>query len=144
MLPADAPPALAEIAQRFAETSRGIVGFTMHRTFDVHAGFSSRHEDMVMDGVYEAGTIVKVRILTDSINGKPADATTQSEVENAWEHPKPGETFAPPFDSRHFSEYQYQAVNAGTIAFTSAVHDAAHGNGTFTYDAQGNVLSCVY
>jgi hypothetical protein len=144
MLPAGAPPALAEIAHRFTETSRGVVAFRMQRTFDVHAGFSSRHEDLVMNGVFVDGAVVKVRVSSYSIDGKPASAAAVSEVERAWEKPKPGDVFAPPFDERFFDAYQYQAAAPGTIGFTSSVRDAAHGNGNFTYDAASNVVSCVY
>jgi hypothetical protein len=144
MLPADAPPALAEVAQRFAETSRGIVGFQMHRTFDVHAGFSRRHEDLVLDGIFDDGSVVRVRVSTYSIDGKAAGAAADSEVEREWENPKPGDAFVPPYDSRYFAAYQYQANGDGSIAFTSTVRDAGHGNGTFAYDAQGNIVSCTY
>lgn len=144
MLPAGTPPAIATIAHRFAETSRGVVGFQLHRTFDARAGFSSRHEDMVMNAIVVDGSISKVRVLSYTIDGKTAGAAAVSDMEHSWENPKPDEAFAPPFDARNLSGYQYQAGVAGTIRFTSTVHNAAHGNGSFTYDAQGDVLSCVY
>jgi hypothetical protein len=144
MLPAGAPPAIATIAQRFAETSRGVVGFQLHRTFDARAGFSSRHEDLVMSVIVADGSIAKVHVSSYTIDGKAASAAAVSGVEHSWENPKPGDAFAAPFDARNFSGYQYQAGGPGTIRFTSTVHNAGHGNGSFTYDAQGNVLSCVY
>jgi hypothetical protein len=144
MLPTDAPPAVATIAQRFAETSRGVVGFQLHRTFDARAGFSSRHEDLVMNAIVVDGSIAKVRVSSYTIDGKTAGATAVSDVEHSWENPKPGDAFAPPFDARNFGAYQFQAGGPGIIRFTSTVHNPGHGNGSFTYDAQGNVLSCVY
>jgi hypothetical protein len=144
MLPASAPPAIATIAQRFAETSRGVVGYRLHRTFEARAGFSSRHEDLVMNAIVVDGSIAKVHVLSYTIDGKPASAAAASDVEHSWENPKPGDVFAPPFDSRNFGAYQYQSSAPGTIGFTSTVHDAGHGNGSFTYDAQGDVLACVY
>lgn len=144
MLPAGAPPAIETIAQRFAETSRGVVGFALHRTLDARAGFSSRHEDLVMNVIAADGSIAKVRVSSYTIDGKTADSAAVSALEHSWENPKPGDDFAPPFDARNFSGYQYEAGAPGTIRFTSTVHNPGHGSGSFTYDAQGNVLSCVY
>jgi hypothetical protein len=62
-LPADAPPALTQVAQRYRATSRGVVGFRMQRIFDVHAGPRRRHEELTLEGVYNNGSVVKVRVL---------------------------------------------------------------------------------
>jgi hypothetical protein len=144
VVPATAPPALAAVAQRFSESTRGVVAFRMHRTFEAHAGFSSRHEDLVMDGIFVDGSIVKVRVLSYTIDGKAAGADACAAVERAWQNPKPGDEFAPPFDARNFDAYQYQPEGTGAFAFTSSVRDAGHGNGSFDYDAQGNVVAYVY
>ncbi len=143
-LPADAPPDLTRVAQRFAETSRGFVGFHLHRTLDVHAGFSSRHEDLVLDGIYVDGVIVKVRIASYTIDGKAAGAPAEATLKAAYEHPNPGDVFNVPFDSPYAEGYQYSSAGPQKLAFTSKVHDGAHGNGTFTYDAAGDVLSYTY
>ena len=135
---------LTQIAQRFAETSRGIVAFRMHRTFDVHGGFSSRHEDLVMDGVYQDGAIVRVRVSSYTIDGRPAGAADISSLEQAWEHAEPGDVFAPPYDPRYLDEYQYRSAGPSTIGFTSSLRDAGHGSGSFTYDAQNDVVACTY
>ena len=37
ILPADAPPALTQVAQRYEASSRGVVGFRMQRIFDAQA-----------------------------------------------------------------------------------------------------------
>jgi len=143
-LPAGAPPALAQVAQRFAETSRGAVVCQLHRVFDVHGGFSSRHEDLTMNVAYDDGAIVKVRVTSYSVNGQSASAADIASVEQSWNHPKPDEVFAPPFDARNFGAYQYTGDAGSTIAFTTTVHDAGHGNGSFTYDAQYDVVSYTY
>jgi hypothetical protein len=141
---AGAPAVVTQIAQRFAETSHGIVAFQMHRIFDVHGGFSSRHEDLVMNGVYEDGAVVRVRVARYTINGKDVGASEVASVEQSWDHPKPGDVFAPPYDALDLGAYQYRSGGPATIDFTSNVHDAGHGNGTFTYDAQDDVVSCTY
>lgn len=143
-LPAGAPRALVQVAQRYEQTSRGVVSFQMHRVFDVHGGFSQRHEDLVMNGVYDDGALVRVHVVRYAINGQPASASDISNVEQSWNHPKPSDVFAPPFDSRNFDAYQYRSDGPSTIDFTSSVHDAGHGQGSFTYDDQANVVSYTY
>jgi hypothetical protein len=138
------PPALAQVAQQFVETTRGIVGFRLHRVLDVHAGFRSRHEDLVMLGVYDDGAIVKVRIVRYRIDGKPASASDDTAMERAYEAPKAGNAFEPPFDARWTDAYSYRQDTPQTIAFTSELRDAAHGNGTFAYDADHNVVWYAY
>lgn len=142
--PPGAPPALAMVAQRFADTNRGVVSFHFHRVFDVHAGFSKRHEDLVMDGVYNDGQIAKVHVSSYTIDGKPADAATQATLEQSYEHPGPFALFDLPFDPRYVAAYQYQNAGPQKIAFTSNLRDAAHGNGSFSFDANGNVVSYTY
>ena len=143
-LPADAPPALTQVAQRYEVTSRGVVGFRMQKTFDVHAGFRRRREELALEGVYNDGAIVKVRVLNYTIDGKPASAADRSTLVQEWEHPRPGNAFAPPFDPRNFGAYSYRSAGAQTIAFSSTVNDRGHGNGSFTYDGAGNVVSLTY
>jgi hypothetical protein len=143
-LPAGAPPALMQVAQQFAQTSRGIVAFRLRRTFDVRGGLSSRHEDLMMNAVYDDGSIVKVRVASYTINGRAAGAADVASVERSWDHPKAGDVFAAPFDARNFGAYQYQNGGPSTVDFTSSERDPGHGNGSFTYDAQGDVLSCTY
>lgn len=143
-LPAGAPPALVQVAQRYTQTNRGVVTFQMHRVFDVHGGFSKRHEDLVMNGVYDDGALVRVHVVSYSINGSAASASDVSNVEQSWNNPKPADVFAPPFDSRNFDAYQYRSGAPSTIDFTSSVHDAGHGSGNFAYDAQANVVSYTY
>ncbi|MBV8529856.1 MAG: hypothetical protein JO104_00945 [Candidatus Eremiobacteraeota bacterium] len=144
MIPAEAPPALTQVAQRFSESTRGIVSFRMHRVFDARAGFSKRHEDLTLNGIYDDGTVVRVHVVSYSIDGKPAGLAAQTAVEQGWEHPKPGDVFAPPFDRRNFAAYQYQGDGPSKVDFTSSVRDAAHGDGTFSWDAQNNVVAYSY
>jgi hypothetical protein len=132
------------VAQQFAETIRGIVGFRLHRVLDVHAGFQSRHEDLVMVGVYDGGAIAKVHILSYTIDGKPASSSEDATMERAYEQPKAGGAFHPPFDARYAGAYSYRQDSPQTIAFTSELRDGAHGNGTFAYDADHNVVWYAY
>lgn len=140
----DSPPALIDVAHRFAASSRGIVAFRLHRVFDVHAGFSSRHEDLILNGILQNGKVVRVRIVSYTIDGKPADDATQTALKNQYEHPAPNTVFELPFDPRYLHAYQYQSVQPGTIAFTSTLRDATHGDGTFSYDDANNVVAYSY
>lgn len=144
MAVASAPPVLTQVAHRFAQTSRGIVGFRLHRVLDVHAGFSKYHREIVLAGIYQNGRLVRVRVISYTIDGRPTDAGQQAALAQEYQNPKPGETFAAPFDARNFAAYSYQEQGPGTIAFSSTLHDAGHGNGTFTYDATNSVLACTY
>jgi hypothetical protein len=143
-LPTTAPPALLQVAQRYEQMSHGVVVFQLHRVFDVHGGFSRRHEDLLMNGVYDDGTLVRVRVVSYSINGKPASASDIAGVEQSWNHPNPGEVFAPPYDPRNLDAYRYQRGGPSTIYFDSTVRDAGHGRGSFTYDAQDDVVGLTY
>lgn len=142
--PPGAPPALALVAQRFADTSRGFVSFHLHRVFDVHAGFSKRHEDLVMDGVLSDGQVVKVHIASYTIDGKAADAATEATLVQSYEHPGPYALFNLPFDPRYVAAYQFQSAGPQKISFTSSLRDAAHGNGSFSFDSSGNVVTYTY
>jgi hypothetical protein len=137
---ADTPPVLAQIVQRYSDTSRGIVVFHLHRLLDVHDAVASRHEDLTLDGIYDDGVLV----IAYTIDGKPASASDIAGVEDSWVHPKAGEAFSPPFDARDVDAYQYSANGDSAIDFTTAVADAGHGNGSFTYDALDDVLSYSY
>jgi hypothetical protein len=141
---ADAPSVVAQVAQRYEQTTRGVVEFRLHRVFDVHGGLRSRHEDLVLNGVYSEGAIVRVRVVSYAIDGKPASSQDVSRVEQSWNNPKPGDVFAPPYDPRFLDAYQYQAGAGSTIDFTSEVPDGAHGRGTLTYDASNDVVSISY
>ena len=144
VLPPGAPPVLTLVAQRFTESTRGIVSFRVRRVFDVHAGPMSRHEDFTLDEVYEDGATVRVRVVSDVVDGKPTSPSAQAALAASYEHPKPGDAFAPPFDQNNFSAYQYQNAGPQRIAFTSSVRDQGHGNGSFTYDGANNVVTFTY
>lgn len=124
-------------AASLPQTSGGYVTFRMHRVFDVHGAFQSRHEDLVMDGLYADGVLVRVRVVSYSINAKLASAAEISRVEESWNHPKAGDVFAAPFDPRNFAAYQYRSNGATAIGFTSSVDNGGHGSGSFDYDTQG-------
>lgn len=116
----------------------------MHRIFDVRGALQHRHEDLVMNGVYADGALVRVHVVSYAINGRPASASEIAGVEQSWNHPRPSDVFAPPFDAGNFGAYQYRGDGVAAIAFSSNVHDAGHGSGTFTYDADGNVISYTF
>ncbi len=135
---------MLQVGTRLRQTSRGVVAFRLHRTFSVHAGFSHRYEELVIDGIYENGTFVRARVRSYTINGNAADAGVKQSMERQYESPKPGTTFEPPFDLRYTSAYRYAIDPSRTIAFSSSARDAAHGNGIFAYDARGDVLWYEY
>jgi hypothetical protein len=141
---AQTPPAIVQIAERTASQERAPIVFRLHRVFDVHAGPMHRHDDMLLAVASQDGNAIKVRVLHDLIGGKPADANAVAQVQNQYEHPNPGDVFHRPFDRRYIGEYAYTPVDARTYRFSSSVHDAAHGDGTFWLDAAGNVVKYQY
>jgi hypothetical protein len=138
------PPEILSIGRRFVQTTRGVVAFKLHRVFDVHAGPSSRHDDLVLEGVYDDGTLVSVRILSDTIGGTPQTPDQIAIAQRQWTHPKRGDVFAAPFDPRYFGEYRYGPIVGSNVSFTSLVKDAAHGTGTLTVDQRANVTAFSY
>jgi hypothetical protein len=141
MLALAAPATVWAVAARFAQTQKGVVSFRLHRVFDVHAGPKSRHDDIVFDGVYANGVLVKMHIVSYSIGGKQADADQLSQFQEDWLHPKV--VFHFPFDPRYLAEYLYR-VSGKTVTFTPLSADASHGTGAFNYDQQKNVVSFTY
>ena len=65
-------------------------------------------------------------------------------MEQAYEKPKPGDAFEPPFDARYADAYSYREGTPQTIAFRSSLRDSAHGNGTFAYDSDHDVVWYAY
>jgi hypothetical protein len=141
---AQTPAAVVQIAQRVAGQERGTVVYRLHRVFDVHAGPMHRHDDYVLAIAADGNQTIKVRVIRATIGGKTADAATISKIEDQWERPKPADVFHRPFDPRYLSEYTYDQVNPQTYRFSSSIHDAAHGTGTFTVDGTGNVVKYQY
>lgn len=139
------PAIVASVGQRFVQTSQGFVTFRLHRVFDVHAGPSSRHDDLVLNGVYQNGTIVSVHIVSDTIGGVAQSPDEIATAESQWEHPEPGDVFHPPYDPRFFREYAYRVNSAArTVGFKPLVNDGSHGSGSFGYDSKFNVVSYQY
>ena len=130
MAVASAPPVLAQVAQRFTQTSRGIVSFRLHRVLDVHAGFSKYHRDIVLAGIYQNGRLVRVRVISYTIDGRSADVQQQAALAQEYQNPKPAKRSRRRSTARNFAAYPYQEQGPGTIGFTSTLHDAGHGNGT--------------
>lgn len=142
---AAAVPALVVLAaERTQRFERGVVGFRLHRVFDVHAGPYRRHDEMEFAGVYEDGRLVKVRILHQEVGGKETDAQTKAQTAASYAHPAPLDVFARPFDPAHLNEYTYELADARTVRFRALVRDAAHGDGTFALDSDGDVVSMAY
>ncbi|MBV8147647.1 MAG: hypothetical protein JO092_00985 [Candidatus Eremiobacteraeota bacterium] len=144
MLALAAPAVVSAIAARFAQSQKGVVAFRVHRVFDVHAGPSSRHDDVVFKGVYVNGLLVQMHIVSYTIGGKEADTQQAAQFENDWLHPKPSDIFHAPFNPQYLNEYRYQLNGEGVVAFSPLLTDAAHATGTYTYDQRDDLLAYTY
>lgn len=142
--PAPIPAIVVQAAQQTQRLERGIVGFRLRRVFDVHAGPYHRHDDMELAEVSEDGRVLKVRILYQKVGGRETDAGTKAQTEQGYEHPGPHDVFARPFDLDHTAQYTYDPPQTNAVTFHAIVRDAAHGDGTFSVDAQDNVVSVQY
>ena len=138
------PAIVAQVAQQTAQDQSGVASTQYTRTFDVHAGTSSRHDHMIFTGVYTNGDLAYIHITSDTLGGKDASSSQLAQTKMDYEHPKSTDQFRPPWDQRYISEYAYQVVNPTTIAFTSLVTDKAHGSGSFTIDMQNHVVAYQY
>lgn len=138
------PAIVTQVADRTTAATRGTVNCSYERTFRVHAGPASRSDHMIFQGVYDDGVLVGVHVVEDTLGGVAASAAQREQTENEYEHPKPGDLFRAPWDARFLGEYTYRIVDPATVAFSSLVNDTAHGDGTFTVDAQGDVLTYQY
>jgi hypothetical protein len=142
--PPSPPPAVQRIAQQTQRREAGVVEYRLHRVFDVHAGPFHRHDDMELLVIAQNAQVVKVRVLHDTIGGREADASVRAQVVDSYEHPKPFDVFRRPYDLRYVADYAYVQVDPQTYRFTSLVHDAAHGDGTFQVSADDEVEKVEY
>ncbi len=99
---------------------------------------------MVLAVAIQDGRTLKVRVIRATTGGKSADAAGMSQIEHQYEHPAPGDSFHRPFDPLYANEYTFQQVDPSTYRFASSVRDGAHGTGTLSLDAAGNVVKYQY
>lgn len=138
------PALVAQAAQRTAQFERGVVGFRLHRVLDVHAGPYHRRDEMELAVVYDNGRLVKVRVLDQKTGGTETSDSVKAQTAEKYEHPAATDVFARPYDVQHFGEYTYSVPQGSTVHFHAIVHDAAHGDGFFSVDSQGDVVSLEY
>jgi hypothetical protein len=142
---ADVPPAVMQIAQRTQREESGVVLYRLRRTFDVHAGPFRRHDELELLVAAQDGRTIKVRVIKAVTGGKAADEAGRASIAQQYEHPKAGDVFHRPFDARYAAEYTFESTTEPqTFRFTSTIHDASHGSGTFSTDASGNVVRYQY
>ena len=138
------PPAVVQIAQHVQRQETGVVSYQLTRTFDAHVGPFRRHEELELAIVSQDGTTVKVRVIRYQIGGRDQDANARAQMEAKYEHPNPHDVFHRPFDLQYLSEYTYGDDTSQTVHFTSQSQDSSHGDGTFSLDADGDVVEMVY
>lgn len=142
-LAADVPAIVQRAAQLAAADHRGVVAYRIHQTSRIHASFYHRTDDVLLAVVFDGDRLVRVQVLDEATDGRPAGAAAKAALARKLEAGRPADGFAVPFDARHFAEYRYH-VAGRTVQFTSLVRDAHHGDGTFTVDAAGDVVRMEY
>jgi hypothetical protein len=134
---------MTQIAREFAATEPGVVAFRYHRVFQVQAGPSGQHQDVLFDAIAVDGRLVDIRVLRYTIGNSAASAQQIASVVDTYEHPKPGDVFEAPWDPRYLLQYR-DARRGATIVFTAIDSSYGHGSGRFTCDAHRNVVSYAY
>ncbi|MHB8231218.1 MAG: hypothetical protein ACYDG0_10640 [Vulcanimicrobiaceae bacterium] len=138
------PPIVERAARLAARDHREIVGYRVEQRSHYAAGFIHGDSDVVLAVAFEGDRLLKVRVLRDVQNGRPASAADRAAIERQIAAANPADGFAVPFDARHFGEYRFTGAGPSTVAFHSLVRDARHGDGTFTVDAAGDVVQMTY
>lgn len=138
------PPAIVRIAEQTRRSERGIVGYRLHRVFDVHAGPFGRHDEFELAVISVDGKTDSVRVLRYTIGGRQADDKARAALKSQYEHPNPQDLFARPFDSAYLAEYRFEQIDPRTFRFVPFTRDSRHGEGRFSVDADGNVVSMTY
>lgn len=141
---ADVPAIVMRAAEHAARDHQGIVGYRLRQTTELHAArFYNRSDNFEMAVVFDGDTLVNVRILRYTENGRDASEGEKAKIQAQLEQRKPGSGFAVPFDARHFSEYRY-VQNGTAVRFISLARDDRHGDGEFAVNARGDVIRMAY
>jgi len=101
-------------------------------------------EGVELAAVFEGDPVVDVRVKQQLQNGRETSAVKNEMLAGQIESMTGKDQFATPFDARHFPEYAYTPDGATRVRFVSRVRDASHGDGTFTVDGFGHVVSMTY
>ncbi|HEY8296597.1 MAG TPA: hypothetical protein VIG32_01050 [Candidatus Baltobacteraceae bacterium] len=138
------PAVVVRAARIAARDHQGVVGYRIHRANSLHAGLYHRTDDVELAVVFENDRLVKVRVLRDATDGKPASDAAKAQLAATLEQGAPGQGFAVPFDARNFADYRFAVADASTVRFVSIERDARHGDGTFSVDPSGAVVTLSY
>jgi len=153
---AAAVPAIVEHAVAAYEAEvRGAIGMMRHFTTGIQAG-PVRHSETSVSGVLLSdGAFSKIKYYQVTQDGKAFDAQKlaqrDSQTNTDWAAGKI--FFKEPYDRRFTGDYQFEVSTsctdcpAGTVdvAFTSAIRDAQHGNGTMLIESSsGRVQKLTY
>jgi hypothetical protein len=137
-------PAAVELAAQLAARDHvGIVGYRITRTGQISAGPYHRKDDVTLAAIFENDRLIAVRVLSDAVNGRDASAPDRQALEKQLLDGSKKNSFAVPFDARHFDEYRYR-VQGGHVEFVTALRDTQHGDGFFDVSAAGAVVTLQY
>ncbi|MFN2450586.1 MAG: hypothetical protein ABR508_12490 [Candidatus Baltobacteraceae bacterium] len=154
--PAGPPPIVQRASQAYAAQMRGIVGMQRHFTTSVRGGPVQHGEQSDSGQLMQDGRFVKIAYYRIARDGKAFSATQltdrNTQTNKDWAQGKV--FFKEPYDPQYIGDYSFGAPQpacsscpAGTVGvpFTSAVHDAQHGNGTVYIDrAKAHVIKLTY
>jgi hypothetical protein len=148
------PDAVERAAAAYADGLRGVVAMDRHFSTVVRAGFIQHTEGSESGFVMNDGAYARIRYYGIADDGKPfpAEKVAQRDAQTNADWKAGKIFFKEPYDRRFIADYAFSpeqacaACAAGSVAvdFSSAMHDAQHGQGTMWIDAAAHVEKLTY
>jgi hypothetical protein len=137
------PAIVAQAAAVAEHDHQGIIAYRIHQVGAMDGGPIHHRTDVLMMVIADGEKIVRVRVLRFQEDGSEQSDERKAQLATDLLAGQAGGGFAVPFDRRHLAEYSYASAN-DSVAFTSRVRDADHGDGSFQVDGGGHVTRMTY
>ncbi len=151
MIVADDGDAFARaVAAAYAADTKGIVTFVAVTSFDVRGSMMyHQHKDDQTAYAEEDGARLAMRVISEVDDGVAQGPAALSALSAEAEVPTGRFGMRLPIMPAALADYRFgkprQEATTVTVDFTADVRDAAHGDGTLTYDVAGNrIVQIVY
>jgi hypothetical protein len=153
-VPSLVPSLVHRAVTQYAAEHHGLLGFSRHVNFTMHAGPLSRDVRNDVGVLMQDGAYTRVRYYNGQTDAKTDDAKDlQRQEDDANADLAAGRGFVKrPVDPRFVADYRFASADCADCAagraafsFTSVVHDRQHGHGTLIIDnASGRVDQISY
>jgi hypothetical protein len=139
----DVPSLVHRAVTQYGNEHRGLLGFSRHVNFTLHAGLLSRDVRNEVGVLMQDGAYTRVRYYSAQTDAKTDDAKDlQRQEDQANADIASGHGFVKrPVDPRFVGDYRFEpapcpqcAAGRVAFAFTSTIHDRQHGHGLLILD----------